>query len=239
VVFQIRLNAISTQNVVTYTVVVNTKNDDLRLLPYLTADVKFDVDRRSGVLMVPNGALRWQPQTQEIHPDVRDTLLAQAAQDTKDSKGNGPERSRADKAADGKAAAGNDSGPAKPGSDAIGVDANKDKGDNGKGDNGKGDNGKGDKAAKDGKPTKGHKKRDHRGMIWVKDGNYVRPVEVRVGATDGTNTEVSGSAVKEDMEVVLGEIRNDRPADTTNPFAPKIFRGKSASPSQNPNQGGK
>lgn len=36
---QIRLNASMTSNVVLYTVVVTTNNDDLRLLPYLTADV--------------------------------------------------------------------------------------------------------------------------------------------------------------------------------------------------------
>ncbi|MCE9555374.1 MAG: efflux RND transporter periplasmic adaptor subunit [Planctomycetes bacterium] len=60
-VTQIRLNATMTQNVVTYTVVVTTDNSSGKLLPYLTANVQFVVDRRPQVLLVPNAALRWNP----------------------------------------------------------------------------------------------------------------------------------------------------------------------------------
>ena len=60
-VVKIRLNATMTQNVVTYTVELLTDNSSGRLLPYLTANVNFDVIRRSGVLLVPNSALRWSP----------------------------------------------------------------------------------------------------------------------------------------------------------------------------------
>jgi len=56
-----RLNATMTQNVVTYTIEVNTDNSSGKLLPYLTANVKFLVDERKNVLMVPNAALRWTP----------------------------------------------------------------------------------------------------------------------------------------------------------------------------------
>jgi HlyD family secretion protein len=58
---KLRLNATMTQNVVTYTVEVVTDNSSGRLLPYLTANVKFEVDHRAGVLTVPNAALRWTP----------------------------------------------------------------------------------------------------------------------------------------------------------------------------------
>lgn len=67
-VSQIRLNATMTQNVVTYTVVVATDNPDGRLLPYLTANVQFEADKRSDVLLVPNAALRWKPQESQIAP---------------------------------------------------------------------------------------------------------------------------------------------------------------------------
>lgn len=69
-VAQIRLNAMMTQNVVTYTVVVTADNSD-GLLPYLTANVEIEVDRRKGVLTVPNGALRWQPENDQILPEYR------------------------------------------------------------------------------------------------------------------------------------------------------------------------
>ena len=58
---QVRLNATMTQNVVTYTVVVTTDNPDGKLLPYMTANVQFEVDRRNNALLVPNAALRWEP----------------------------------------------------------------------------------------------------------------------------------------------------------------------------------
>ena len=58
---KVRLNATMTQNVVIYTVVVNTENPDKVLLPYLTANVHFVVRKESSVLLVPNSALRWSP----------------------------------------------------------------------------------------------------------------------------------------------------------------------------------
>jgi HlyD family secretion protein len=72
VVGLIRLNATSTQNVVTYTVEVVTDNSDGKLLPYMTANLHFEVDRLSNVQLVPNSALRWKPQPDQIAPDVRD-----------------------------------------------------------------------------------------------------------------------------------------------------------------------
>ena len=58
---QVRLNATMTQNVVTYTIEVDTDNSDGKLLPYLTANARFEIGHRKGVLLVPNEALRWQP----------------------------------------------------------------------------------------------------------------------------------------------------------------------------------
>ena len=58
---KVRLNASMTQNVVTYTVEVNTDNSSGKLLPYLTANVKFIISDRHDILMVPNAALRWAP----------------------------------------------------------------------------------------------------------------------------------------------------------------------------------
>jgi HlyD family secretion protein len=60
-VLQIRMNAAVPQNVVVYTVVIGFDNPDLKLMPYLTANVTFQVEKRSNVLRVPNAALRWKP----------------------------------------------------------------------------------------------------------------------------------------------------------------------------------
>lgn len=66
-----RLNATMTQNVVTYTVEVDTHNDDGKLLPYLTANVQFKIGRRQGILLVPNAALRWSPSPDKIAPEAK------------------------------------------------------------------------------------------------------------------------------------------------------------------------
>ncbi len=69
---KVRLNASMTQNVVNYVVEVVTDNSDGKLLPYLTANVKFLLSSRSNVLYVPNAAVRWSPQANQIAPDSRD-----------------------------------------------------------------------------------------------------------------------------------------------------------------------
>ncbi len=58
---QIRKAAQTVQNVVTYIVVVGTRNPSLQLVPGMTANVRIVTDQRDGVLKVPNAALRWRP----------------------------------------------------------------------------------------------------------------------------------------------------------------------------------
>ena len=60
---QVRLAPINVQNVVTYNVVVNVDNQDIRLKPGMTANVSIVVAQRDAVLKVPNAALRFTPPT--------------------------------------------------------------------------------------------------------------------------------------------------------------------------------
>ncbi len=80
VVEQVRLNAKMTQNVVVYTVVVATDNADLKLLPYLTATLNFEIARREGVLTVPNAALRYEPPLELIAPKSSPSAVANGAE---------------------------------------------------------------------------------------------------------------------------------------------------------------
>jgi len=57
----VRLNPGTTQNVVTYDVVVGVNNADLTLLPGMTAYVSITVAGKSDALLVPNAALRFRP----------------------------------------------------------------------------------------------------------------------------------------------------------------------------------
>ena len=73
-VHKIRLNATMSQNVVTYVVEVSTDNSSGRLLPYLTANVKFIQEQRKGALAAPNAALRFVPDAAALPAQYRETL---------------------------------------------------------------------------------------------------------------------------------------------------------------------
>jgi HlyD family secretion protein len=60
-VSQIRLAPQSIQNVVNYIVLIDVENDQLKLMPGMTANVKILVASATDVLRVPNMALRFQP----------------------------------------------------------------------------------------------------------------------------------------------------------------------------------
>jgi HlyD family secretion protein len=153
---RVRLNATMTQNVVMYTVEVNTENPDNTLLPYLTANVHFVVRAETNTLIVPNAALRWSPSSlAQIAPGSRSQIEP-------DPPGDSPAQSKG--------------------------------------------------------------KKTGAGVIWLKDGDYVRPVEVKVGITDGSGTSVSADTLEEGAEVVTGEISGNTQAATKNPFVPQIIR---------------
>jgi len=169
VVNKVRLDASMTSNVVTYTVEVNTDNSEGKLLPYLTANVQFEVSRREGVLTVPNAALRWTPSQDQVIPSARKE---------DEGTGFGPP--------------GETSGEVKPATGPA-LDPN-----------------------------------NRPGMLWVKDGDLLKPIHVRAGATDGVVTEVRGDDLKDGMEIVTGEIIGDNSSGSggANPFLPQFKRRK-------------
>jgi HlyD family secretion protein len=61
VVFEIRNNYAIQQNVVTYSVIVRTRNDDLMLRPGMTGYVTVVVGERRNIVRIPNAALRYEP----------------------------------------------------------------------------------------------------------------------------------------------------------------------------------
>jgi HlyD family secretion protein len=58
---QVRLQPTTVQNVVNYTVIVDVENRDNLLLPGMTTTLDFVVEERRQVLLVPSGALKFQP----------------------------------------------------------------------------------------------------------------------------------------------------------------------------------
>jgi HlyD family secretion protein len=58
---QLRLNPVNVQNVVTYNVVIDVNNPEQKLRPGMTANLTITIDERNNVLKVPNSALRFVP----------------------------------------------------------------------------------------------------------------------------------------------------------------------------------
>lgn len=60
-VMQIRYAPVTNQNVVTYTTIVEVSNPDLKLRPGMTATASIITAQRNGALKLPNAALRFRP----------------------------------------------------------------------------------------------------------------------------------------------------------------------------------
>jgi len=66
IVSQVRLEPTTISNVVTYTVVIETANNDGLLLPGMTATIDFITQDKSDVLLVANKALRYKPSDEQL-----------------------------------------------------------------------------------------------------------------------------------------------------------------------------
>ncbi|MFM8325721.1 MAG: efflux RND transporter periplasmic adaptor subunit [Pirellulaceae bacterium] len=73
-IVQVRLSSKEEQSVITYPVIVETPNEDLSLLPGMTANLSFQIESRESVLRLPNAALRFYPDRKWVHPDDRPVL---------------------------------------------------------------------------------------------------------------------------------------------------------------------
>ena len=60
--------------------------------------------------------------------------------------------------------------------------------------------------------------------LWLRDGAFVRPIEVTTGTSDGANTAVAVEGLHEGQEVVTGETAASTQTDVKNPFLPKVIR---------------
>ena len=68
--------------------------------------------------------------------------------------------------------------------------------------------------------------------MWVPEGALVRPVQVTLGLSDGSQMEVASAELKEGTPLVVGEMESQpagSPAPGASPFAPQLLR-RSATP---------
>jgi HlyD family secretion protein len=167
-VSQVRNAPTTVQNVVTYNAIVEIDNSELLLKPGMTTNVEFLISRKTGVLKIPNMAIRFRPpwEKQEAQDVIRQAGRGSGG-------GAGRRRARAAQA---------------------------------------------DPERKDGRLVK----------IYVLRNYQAVPVEVRVGITDGSYTELIEGEIAEKEPVILSVIDGGTSGSSSglsNPFQPQRTRG--------------
>jgi HlyD family secretion protein len=215
---QIRKSPQNVQNVVSYTVVISAANPEFALLPGMTANVRVMVENRPSALKVPNAALRWRPVgTAEVKPageapaqqaggqamqqfrsrlaeEVKpseaqkaqiDDLFAESRQKlarVRDMRGEAERRRELERIR------------AETNSRIAEVLTPEQK-----------------PAWERGLADSGGRGQSSAGRLWILDGAQPKPVEVRLGLTDGTSTELLGSTLAEGAEVIVGTVDSRAP----------------------------
>ena len=84
---EVRMNSTTTQNVVTYPVVVSVRpNPEMKLMPGMTANISFQVAERSSALRISNAALRFYPKPEQVRLEDRELLEGLNPQGDKDKE---------------------------------------------------------------------------------------------------------------------------------------------------------
>lgn len=156
-VTQIRLTPTRQGKNISYTVVVATEHCNV-LLPEMTANLQFEIERHPNVLLIPNDVLQWPTLLPETTSEMSLAALAEACSEqvTENALASEKEPLRT--------------------IETLGTDRQKNR------------------------------------RLWIKVGDLVHPIDVQIGATNGSLTEITGDDVKEGMEVVWGEfcMKDDR-----------------------------
>jgi HlyD family secretion protein len=213
-VSQIRLQPVVVQNVTTYGTVIDVPNQQLKLKPGMTANVKVEIAKRADVLRVPNAALRFRPSTdlfaalnQSVPPDLQPSAGARGG---RSGQGGGFAGSRNRNAPSGAAPGGggfaaqsSQAPPARGWQESRGLPDSR---------------GAESPPATMFRPKYGAPASaqtidalfaplptvETRGRAWLYVDHQLKPVNLRLGISDGTNTELLGPELQQGMEVVTG-----------------------------------
>lgn len=196
---QVRLQSSTQENVVNYTVVIEVRNPEGKLLPGMTATVDFLIQTAEDVLMVPNAALRFRP-TEEMTAAMMARMQERMA--------NAPDSVREQFAARRGGAAGSQGGDGarETGSGTEGGAQGGQRGAAG----GRGGSGFG---------AGGGGGRGNTARLWYLDDEGQPAVaRVRTGVSDGSMTQVQGRDMSAGMQIIVGVTETEGDGGSSNPF---------------------
>lgn len=223
---QLRLNAQTLQNVVTYSAVIDVANTALKLRPGMTANITIPVAKRDNVLTVPNAALRFKPNLSEKEQEALRQKMEQRRQERdaqrqagnanegqpavtpQDQQGQQPSAESGQQAGEGRQRA--------DGAQAGGGDGQRQRGGQGGGGSQR-QQGEGGQGASGGGEGGGQRRQGQ--TIWILTGTKtIESRYVRAGLTNGRVTEVTGGDIHEGDIVIIGQNEtgngNRQPAAT-------------------------
>jgi HlyD family secretion protein len=202
-VSQVRMNAATIQNVVTYNTTIEFDNPNVRLFPGMTAYVSIPVAWANSVVKVPNGALRFKP---DLSDSERQTLYAkygikESTRGTAAGRigaGGGGPNSGGGQGDPGAAAGGqgrrNGQGGAGGGGARRAQGGGSDPGGNGGQNGGRGG---------------ANSLREDSGIVWkVNPDKTLEPIQVGLGVTDFTFTAMTSGKLNPGDELVIGQSTN-------------------------------
>jgi HlyD family secretion protein len=188
---QVRFSPTVTQNVVTYTTIVNAENPELKLRPGMTATVMIITGEAKGVLRVPNGALRFTPslpaeEIAKIMKEAGEKMFAKRKAEAGPGQTQGSTSSQTPQGTQGTQGGAQTMMFSQAGGMSQGM----------------GGTGSGQRR----KPT----------TVWYLDENGKLTVTfIRAGVTDNSFTEILRGELKEGQEIILGEQTAQAAASST------------------------
>ncbi len=197
---QIRLNPQNVQNVVTYNVVIDVENPELKLKPGMTANLTMTIAERNNVLKVPNAALRFRP------ADITQEKLREMIRgDRPEQPAASPDAAQQQPAEKAPAAQANGERRRDPGSADRPAGSRPDRNNAGGG-------------APAGMQTAAVVQGQRR-IVWVLGPDKKpQPRRIRLGITDGVSSEITEGDLKEgDVIIVAQNITGDARPTTSRP----------------------
>jgi HlyD family secretion protein len=199
---QLRLNAQTLQNVVTYSAVIDVTNTDLKLRPGMTANITVGVARRDNVLTVPNAALRFKPNLSDAELQQKLDQRKQERDAQRQAQG-GQEGQQPAGGQSNSNAQGQEQQPNAPnaqGQDQRQGNENRQRGGGAPG----GQTGQGAQGGQQSGAGSGQRRQGQ--MIWILTGpKTIEPRFVRAGLTNGRVTEIMGPDIREGDTVIIGQ----------------------------------
>jgi HlyD family secretion protein len=215
---QVRLQPVVTNNVVTYTVIVNAPNPEKKLMPGMTANITVLVEKVDSVLVVPAKALRFTPDPAFLTEYYKNNPGENAR--GADGQAEGANRTEAPGRNNGQGTAsdgqrGQQGGGGAPRS-TSGENGSREQGGAGFRPGAAQGGGRQMQGTAGGQgPGSGNRQARKIPLVWVKSGDKIHRVRITTGAADGTNAEIK-SGLNEGDEVILAMNQESKTGSAPN-----------------------